>query len=215
MKADKNRLKRARTVADLYSKKFVPLPVPEKWIPLLGAPSLGFNILVYGNDKNGKTAVSLMLANDLSALNRVLYISAEEGERKTFVDALKRAGIEARNRKLHAVDYIDLEELKERLRRRNAPRVVVIDNITVYDELKGGGLRSLFREFPQTSFMFLAHEDKKEPYGATAKMAKKLVDAIFHVEGLVCTVTGRCPGGKIIINEGKAKLHHGNNLLNN
>jgi len=63
--------------------------------------------------------------------------------------------------------------------------------------------------------IFLAHEEKREPYTATAKLCKKLAKIIVHIEGLTAFISGRCPGGTITINEQTAMLYHGSQILNN
>lgn len=184
------------------------------WKEVLGEPEKSGIWLIWGAEKNGKTWFALILANFLSQFSRTHYVSAEEGMKKGFKDAIVRAKISALNKALAFNEYEPLAELYERLSKRKAPRIVVIDNITVYNnELKNGGMRKLVLDFPNTLFIFLAHEERGEPYTSTAKLCKRLADIIIHVEGLTCNVSGRCPGGKILIDEDRAALVYGNQIL--
>jgi hypothetical protein len=60
----------------------------------------------------------------------------------------------------------------------------------------------------------MAHMEKNEPTTAVAKLAKKLCNVYFRIEGLTAFVGGRCPGGSIIINEETAMLFHGSEIKN-
>ena len=67
-------------------------------------------------------------------------------------------------------------------------------------------------ENPDKLFIFLAHEERGEPYTATAKMIKRLADRIVRVQGLVATVGGRTTGGQFIIDQEKAMILHGSDM---
>ena len=204
---------RAIPISKLYNRKYKDLVLGDVWKDVLDVPELGGIWLVWGNEKHGKTWFCLKLAEHLSQNNKVLYISAEEGLRKTFKEACERANLDPSNKKLMFEEYIKLPSLKEKLSKRRSPDIVFIDNITIYqDELKYGGLRSLEQEFPNKLFIFLAHEDRGAPYTSTAKLARRLATAIMYVAGLKCEVSGRVPGGTLIIDEQKAKIFHGNNI---
>ncbi|MDD2412319.1 MAG: hypothetical protein PHR79_05325 [Bacteroidales bacterium] len=151
-----------------------------------------------------------MMADYLSLQKRVLYISAEEGTDLAFVDACKRAGLDSKNRSIQFLEYITIEDLMIKLAKRNAANIVFVDNVTVYnDELKYGKFKELLNKFPNKLFVFIAHEERKEPYTSTAKLIKKLAKVIAHVVGLSAQIYGRVPGGTLIIDEFKATLYHG------
>lgn len=177
---------------------------------VMGQPTTTGIWIIYGNEKNGKTWFALKLADYLSQFSNVLYVSAEEGTDGEFIDACERAKIPFDNRKLKFYEYTEIEVLDEMISKRRAPKVVFIDNVTIYqDELKNGVLRKFVQKHSDKLFVFLAHEDRKEPAGATAKLIKKLAKIIVRVQGLACFVSGRCPGGVLTINEEKAQLYHG------
>ncbi|SEP91349.1 P-loop NTPase family protein [Flavobacterium urocaniciphilum] len=200
----------------LLSKTFKLFEFKGLWSSIFGQPSKGGIWIIYGKEKHGKTTFALKLADYLSQYEKTLYISGEEGLEKEFKDAVKRAGVNPKNKRLLFSDYVELGEVKEKLNKRHAPKIIIFDNTTVYnDELKNGELRRLALQYPTTTMIFLAHEEKGEPYTATAKLCKKLAKIIVHIEGLTAFISGRCPGGTITINEQTAMLYHGSQILNN
>jgi len=196
---------------NVYEKKFKRFECFDGiWLDTLGAPERNGLWLIYGMEKHGKTWCSLMVSVLLSRFAKVVFISAEEGISANFQDTLDRIGVHESNKRLYYSDYLSIDELRAILKSRRAPGVVVIDNVTFYqDELKNGVVRKLQKEFPDTLFIFLAHEEKGEPYTATAKLIKKLAKVIMHVKGLSVTVWGRCPGGRFDIDNEKAALYYG------
>lgn len=177
---------------------------------VMGQPTITGIWTIYGNEKNGKTWFALKLADYLSKQANVLYVSAEEGIEGEFIEACERAKIPFNNRALKFYEYTEIELLDEMLSKKRAPKIVFIDNVTIYaDELKNGVLRKFVQKHADKLFVFLAHEERKEPAGATAKLIKKLAKIIVRVEGLACFVSGRCPGGVLMIDEAKAQLFHG------
>lgn len=205
---------RAFTAKGILDRKLKILKLIGIWLEIFGEPERNGKMwLIYGEEKQGKTWFAMLLAQFLSQFEPILYISAEEGLGKTFQDVILRSGFDTKNRKFKAYGYIPVQELKATLSKRYAPKIVFIDNITVYvDELKNGGLQELIKENPDKLFIFLAHEDRGEPYTATAKMIKRLADRIVRVQGLLATVGGRTKGGQYMIDEEKAMIIHGSDI---
>lgn len=207
---------RALTVQNLYDKKFKTFNFTGTWETIFGKPSTSGIWLLYGKDKNGKTWGTLLITDYLSAFEKVLYVSAEEGTDMEFQAALKRANIDSSNKNIHFIEYEPFEDLKERLRKHKSPKIIVIDNLTMYnDEIKGKAIKELKQEFSNKLFIFLAHEERNQPYTAAAQMAKKLAKVIMRVKGLVISVGGRVPGGNLLIDIEKAMLYHGTEISNN
>lgn len=85
--------------------------------------------------------------------------------------------------------------------------------MTAYkDEFVNGRYRKLTTKYPNITMVFVAHEDRGEPYTAAAKLCKKLARIIFRVEGMVANITGSCPGGQIIIDDQTAQLIYGSKI---
>ena len=207
-------MRKALTIENAYKIKHQVFELDGVWLDTMGRPEKNGAWLIWGSEKNGKTWLTLLLSDMLCRHEKLFYMSAEEGTGSAFIDSLKRANINSKNNMMHLMPYESLTDLYSRLKARRAPRIVVIDNLTVYaKELRGGALEKLLRDFPSVLFIFLAHEEKGEPYTAAAKLLRKLAKLIFYVEGLACTVGGRCPGGQLIIDPERAALYHGNHLL--
>ena len=207
---------RAFTAKGILDRKLKILQLIGIWLEIFGEPERNGKMwLIYGEEKQGKTWFAMLLAQFLSQFEPILYISAEEGLGRTFQDVIIRSGFDIKNRKFKAYGYLPLQELKDSLSKRYAPKIVFIDNVTVYvDELKNGGLQELIRDNQDKLFIFLAHEDRGEPYTATAKMIKRLADRIVRVQGLLATVGGRTKGGQYMIDEEKAMIIHGSDIKN-
>lgn len=215
---------RTLSTGNLYNKKHKTFQFSGVWAEVMGNQETHGAWIIWGKEKNGKTAFALKLAEYISEFEKTLFVSGEEGHGHNFVAGCKRAGLADTNKNLQHCEYISIEELEERLikksdekikARRNAPKIVFIDNITIYkDELQGGLLRKLLKTHKTTLFVFLAHAERNEPYTAVAKLIKKLAKVIFYVEGMATTVSGRVPGGVLTIDEHSAKIFHGNNIEN-
>jgi DNA polymerase III delta prime subunit len=204
---------RVLTVKNIYDKHYDILKIDGAWADVLGETEANGTWLIYGKEKNGKTWAALMLAWSLSKFYKVLYISAEEGVGLAFRETLQRIGVNVSERNVHFAEYEAVDDLKVLLGRRNSAQVVFIDNLTIYnDELKGNAFRKFLAEYPGKLFVFVAHEERNEPYTASAKLCRKLAKVIIHVKGLACNISGRVPGGTLVIDEQKAKLYHGNQI---
>lgn len=206
---------RTYTLKNVLDKKIQRLELDGIWLEVFGNPGRKGKIwLFYGAEKHGKTWFSLLFANYLATKEPTLYLSAEEGLEESFQDVCMRANVDVTNRKFKAKGRgVSLSELDEYLSTRYAPKIIFIDNVTVYvEELKNGGLQKLINNHQDKIFIFIAHEERGEPYTATGKMIKRLADRIVRIQGLVATVGGRTTGGKFLIDEEKAKILHGSDI---
>lgn len=202
---------RVKTLQNLYEKKFVTFSFSGLWEAAMGTPETTGCWLIYGEEKNGKTTFALKLAEMLSGHARTLYVSAEEGVGKNFVDACRRAGLEPKGcRNLHFEEYLALDELDAKLKSRKSPKIIFLDNTTVYtDEIRAPELNGLLLKHPDKLFIFIAHEEDGAPYTAAAKRASKLAKVIVRVRGLTAFFSGRGASGAISIDETKSALYWG------
>ena len=167
--------------------------------------------IVYGPEKNGKSWFALWLAKQLARFTRVNYISAEEGLADSFKEAVLRAGITTADNIVWN-EYISVDEIIEKFSKQRSAKIIIIDNLTMYsDELKPIELKKkLLDALPNKLIIFVAHEERKQPYPAIANMAKKMSSVVIHIEGLKAFVTSRfSSGGEIVINEEKADIYWG------
>ncbi|MCX8018908.1 MAG: hypothetical protein N2747_00270 [Chitinophagaceae bacterium] len=166
--------------------------------------------LIYGPEKNGKTWFALTLAKSLCNHHKVAYISAEEGTDKSLVNALKRASLNG-TENIKWYPYIAMNDIRRMMIKRNSPDVVIVDNLTVYiDELRPADMKNLLHSLRDKLIVFIGHEERKEPYPATARMAQKIAKVYVHVKGLQAFVISRFgPGGELIMAEKKGKIFWG------
>lgn len=205
---------RAATTRNIFDKKHETFDITGIWEKVFGLMSKFGILIIYGKEKHGKTTFALMLAKMLSKLEKVMYVSAEEGTDLEFVEACKRAGITANDKNILWLEYTPLEEIEEKMNKRKAPRIWFIDNATIYDdEFRGGEFLRFKKRHPDKYIVILAHEERGEPYPACAKAVKRLAKIVVRVQGLACFVSGRCPGGTLTINEKTAQLYHGSEIL--
>ncbi len=180
------------------------------WGEIFGSPEPNGMWLIWGKEKHGKTTLALMLADYLSTITRVLFVSAEEGIGPNFKNACNRAGLSA-DSKLAIKPYITLEELEVELEKKRGPKVVVLDNMTIYQEdLKYNRLNTLTKKYGNVLFIWMAHEEDNKPYTSAARTCARLAKIKIRVQGLAAFVEGRCPGGNIVIDDEKAQVYWGN-----
>lgn len=205
---------RVASVSNLFKQTFTTLEFDGVYEAVFGSPSDNGAWLIYGNEKNGKTTLALMLSEYMSNKKRILYISAEQGySDPDFVSACKRVGLKVDNRKLGFLEYTEVEDIEIKLSKRRSADIIFIDNCTIYkDVMTSKIVKKLLAKFPTKLFVFIAHEERNEPYSALAKYIAKIAKVIMHVEGLACNCYGRIPGGMILIDETLSKLYHGNNI---
>jgi predicted ATP-dependent serine protease len=211
----RKKIKRSLTSHNLMNKKpGKKLQVADAEMQrILGDVSAYGVWLVYGKEKNGKTWFALQLAKLLSKTGKVAYISAEENLEDSFLNACRRAGITAADRILWD-GYMGIDDLIDKFSRPKSPQIIFVDNLTAYmDELKPTELKSRITSvLPDKLWVFVAHEDRNEPYPATARQAKRWANVIVHVQGLKAFVTSRfSTGGEVVIDETKSELYWGIN----
>jgi len=192
----------------------IRIPFTGELKEVFGEPSNSGIWLIYGEEKHGKTWLALLMADYLAKFRKVLYISAEEGLDGDFLQSIERARVSEHGRRLTFCEYISIEEIEEMISKKAGPKIIIVDNVTVFkDELAYGKAVELNNKYRgKVIFIFLAHEDKGEPYLATAKLLKRLAKVIIRVRGLACHIGGRVPGGVLTIDEEKARLFHGQKL---
>lgn len=166
--------------------------------------------LIYGPEKNGKTWFTLQLAKALAYYDKVAYISAEEGTDLSFRRACTRAGINNSDKILFD-EYLSLDEIKAKFSKPKQASILIIDNLTIYpDEFKTTGIRDFVNALPDKLIIFVAHEERNEPYPACARMAKKISKVYIQVKGLKAFVVSRfSEGGAIEINDEMSEMYWG------
>lgn len=189
------------SLQNLLSIKHEVFEFPDELQRIFGAPPKTGVWQIYGIEKNGKTAIALMMFKLLTQYLKTWYVSGEEDTDSLFVESVERTGLVA-SANLGFLPYTPLPELSAKLKKRNAAKAVFIDNTTIYaDEFKRGGLERFIQEHKDKLIVIISHENKGEPDTAPSRYAKKLAKIYIRAVGMTGFVGGRCPGGKIIIHE--------------
>lgn len=202
-------LKRAYSVTDVLTAKFNTLEFDGFWKDAIGCPELAGTWFIYGDVKNGKTTLAMMLAKYLTNFGRAAYDSVEEGLSQSIQDAYKRLKMAEVRGKFLLLGKESVEEVAARLRKRKSPDFIFIDTVQFLD-LKFSEYKALKAEFPNKIFIYLSHVDGKLPDGSTAKRIWRDANVAILVKGFKAFPTGRYGGGSpITICEEKAAEYWG------
>ena len=115
----------------------------------------------------------------------------EQGYSLSFQNSWNDANMGALGNKVIILDKEQIPALRERLRKRKSPQVVVIDSITALVGFTRATFASLIDEFPTKLFIFIAHEEGGKPYPAVARHVRKLSEVKLRVEGFKAFPTTR------------------------
>jgi len=189
------KLNRAVSIDQLERMKFNELPFEGEWRALVGEPEISGSWLIWGNSGNGKTRFALQLCKYLAQFCRVAYNSLEEGASKSMKKAFKEVGMSEVKRRVILLDNEPIEELKERLRKRRSPDVVVIDSVQ-YSGMNYKDYTALRRDFTNKLFILISHADGKNPAGRTAKSIRYDAFVKVWVEGHRAFALSRYGGGE-------------------
>lgn len=192
------RMKRALSVADIEAFNPHVLKFEGKWKEAIGEPELTGAWIIWGNSVNGKTRFALQLAKYLANFKRVAYDSLEEGLSESIKKAINGVGMKEVARKFILLDKEPIEELKERLRKRKGPDVVIIDSLQ-YTGLTYSDYKSIRDEFRGKLFIFISHAEGREPRGNVGKSVKYDANVKIYVEGYKAMPQSRYGGNKELI----------------
>ena len=155
----------------------------------------GFQMLVWGKGKNGKSNFIYQFIRALMKYGVVLYIALEEGtEATTQITSLRHLNVEAHGRKILFADHtMPYDELVRYLKRKKSPQFVVVDSLQYWDVnyVKYKALKELF---PRKGFIWISHASGKRPKGSTADAISYDVGIVAHVEGYIASVQSRYGG---------------------
>lgn len=191
--ADK-KLSRAISVSQLETMTFNELPFEGDWYEAVGKPEISGSWLIWGDSGNGKTRFALQLCKYLAQFCRVAYNSMEEGASASMKKAFREVGMKEVKRQVILLDNEPINELKERLRKRRSPDVVVIDSVQ-YTGMSYRDYTALRAEFRNKLFILISHADGKNPAGRTAKSIRYDAFVKIRIEGYRAFALSRYGGG--------------------
>ena len=152
-----------------------------RWKTLMGDPSNGFSVLVYGEPKGGKSTLSLIFAKHLAENHgNTLFITAEEGVKSpSFIKKIKDHNIE--HSRLFFADAIPAD--------LGPYEFIFVDSLNMLN-LGEDEIAALKKKHPQKNFIFIAQSRKDGNYRGSEGI-KHLVDTVVEVESGIATGYGR------------------------
>lgn len=174
---------RAVSVDQLLRKKFIELPVEGAWKELLGSPERSGSWFIYGLSGHGKTTFNMQLAKYLTRFGKVEYDTLEEGARKSMQEAVKENRMQdCRKGSFKILDKVTIEELRARLSRKRAAKIIFIDSVQ-YTFIEKRAYKQLLTDFPDVLFIWISHARGKQPLGALAEAIMYDADIKIHIIG--------------------------------
>jgi hypothetical protein len=193
-------ISRAYSVDNLEKQKFIELKLGKIWERCIGIAVASGVWIIWGESANGKTALTMQIAKVLSHhFNRarsVAFNSLEMGTGKALVDAVIQHGMREVTKYFLILDGESIDDLKLRLRKKQAPSAVIIDSLQ-YADMTKKQYKELKKEFGhKVLFIFISHADGKQPKGALASFIRYDADIKIRVEGFKAFATSRFGGGE-------------------
>ncbi len=169
-------MKKATGINDLLEMNFDEYKFDGEWEAAFGRPEIGFSMLIYGPEKNGKTDLSLKLSKYVSKWGKVYLNNHEEGKSKTMQQAFIRNNMKEVAGKVMLLHKEPFEVIFERLKKKGGPKFLVTDSID-YMEFTEKQYKLLVDTFPRLTLIFLSWCDSQDrPKSHAAKMIAKRVD---------------------------------------
>lgn len=189
------KLSRAVSVSEILNKKFIEMPFEGKFKASFGIPERSGVWIVWGSSGNGKTRFNLQLAKEMAKYGKVAYNTLEEGARKSFQKAVRETNMKEVAGRFVILNREPIEELKERLRKRKSPDIVIVDSFQ-YTGLTKPEYIALKEEFDKKLFIFISHAEGKKPEGRPARFIQYDADVKIRIEGYKAFPTSRYGGGE-------------------
>lgn len=187
--------KKAISIEELYRKKFIEIPLTGRFRELIGYPEASGTWIIKGDSGNGKTTFVLQLIKELTKYYKVAYNSLEEGMRSSMRAAFKDMEMhKCRKGSLHLLHRESITDLIVRLKKKQAPKIAVIDSIQ-YTFMTKLEYKKMQEQLPNTLLIFISHVEGKNPAGALAKAVWYDADVKIDVEGFVATAKSRAARG--------------------
>lgn len=193
----------------LFQKKYKILGgLPAEITRCFGELTEQILMFVHGPSGHGKSRLVMMFLKMLMDFGDVMYISPEEGHRRT----MQKSAQDNLNEKEHSgkITFWDekmtYEQLLIKLKKKKSPKYIVIDSLQ-YWNINKAQYQYLKENFPNKGFIIISHAAGKKPMGKLAIDIEYDMDIKVRVEGCVAFVRARGNGLRhfIIWEEGAVK----------
>lgn len=195
-------------MANILNKKRNLLQFTGPWLQAIGKPELKGTWFVYADSGNGKTTFVFQLCKYLCSLGlRVGYNSVEEGDSAAIAAVMVRVGMEEVKGRFQFYDKFSEEDMREHLKKRNAPQVMVLDSWTFLG-MTTNQYKAFENDHPNTLFIVVGHEKNNRPRG-NSEVIHKMSHVKIRVVGYQAYIETSRYGGIgtpiVIWEEGAAK----------
>ncbi|WP_025843368.1 ATP-binding protein [Porphyromonas gingivicanis] len=168
---------------NVLSAKFTLANFEGEWLRHLGRPALNGIWFVFGKSGSGKTTYCLQLAKYLTQfVKRIGYNSLEQGLSPSMQQAWRKAGLEECGRRIMLIERESLEELEERLKKKQSPDVIFIDSV-LYLANPAREIIALRHKFPTKLFIILGQERNSDVWDAKQMKIKHDADIKIRLVG--------------------------------
>ncbi|WP_242025163.1 AAA family ATPase, partial [Tenacibaculum piscium] len=128
-----------------------------EWLRHQGVVEQSGSILIYGDSGHGKTTYAMQFMKELTKSGKVLYNTAEEGMRMSFMRSLRLNNMKVVSSKF-TFQKEKYDDMVLRLRRKRQPKIVIVDSVQyVFRGKKAADYFNLIEEFDTTLFIFISH----------------------------------------------------------
>ena len=187
-------LRKALSMTDLMRMNRKVYDFEGEWQEAFGQPEQGGVWFIWGKSGNGKTSFVLQLCKELTRYGKVAYDSLEEGSSLTMQNALVRVGMGDVGSNFVLLND-SFAELDDRLSRRRAPDIVVVDSFQ-YAHISLGEYEAFCKRHAGKLIIFISQADGLKPLGRTAQSAMYSASLKIWVEGYRAMSKGRYFGNR-------------------
>lgn len=184
-------MRRAISNTNVLTAQFETADFDGPFLASFGRPELRGAWIIWGGSGSGKTTFTLQLCKYLTKFRRVAYDSLEQGLSLSLQKAWERVEMVEADTNIVLLNKESLAELRERLSKKKAPGVVVIDSLQYLHGFKWTDFTKLKDDYPETLFIFVCQDKSGQPAGNLAQRIRYDAEIKIRVEGYKAFVTTR------------------------
>lgn len=185
-------MKRALTVANVQAIKIATIDFKGRFYDVFGNPQKKGRWFVWGQSSSGKSSFVMQLIKEFAQTEKTLLVSLEEAlDDENLQDRLKLFNMQDVSKNFTMVEDT-LEELDERLSKRNSPQVVVIDSAPYF--FMGYTFADYFsftRKYKEKTLILIGHANGQQPKSELEHRIMFDATQKVIVSGYVATNKGR------------------------
>jgi uridine kinase len=205
-------LPKALTVANILNQKIQRIKFTEKWFDAFKEPQNKGVWFVWGGSGSGKSTFVMKLCKVLALLGFKVFLNIleEETDDTDFIDRVNLNEMQEVEANFLARSY-DYNEMVHYLKRKNSPKVVVIDSATYFFE-SFEQYKQFKRMFKDKIIIITGHASGKNPKHALEDAIMFDAKMKIFVNGYLALCKGRtigANGGRFIIWESGYKKLNG------